>query len=292
LTGTVPTVHADEPAAVAETNTFPSVAEVIGGRTFDSKTEEDVYFLRAIHDRYAAHWSELVEANVTLNDYVLNAAKLERFIDELGEAMQGRDDAVARTNLAMITGDPTFYANTNAYNAELEQAAARALIELGPTGGKALAATFNVDHYRSDPGSLEDLADAIGQAQPADSEFTNVLAAAAFDFSTGNGAIYPRCTTAMVKNLLALKGGAVAVRAHLKIDEVLGNPGRFQAVMDGIAAAQAKELAPDLTELETKVKARLADPTLLENGYKDDLRELDRRITQTLATVSPPATGR
>jgi hypothetical protein len=264
------------------------VAEVIGGRTFDTRTDEDIYFLQAIHDRYAPHWPDLVEANFTVNDYVLSPDKMLRFINELGEAMRGRDDPAACTNLAMITGDATFYANTNVYHPEILQAAARALIKLGPAGRKALAATFTESHYRGDPGSLEDLADAIGGERPAGSEFTGALAATAFEFGTSSGAIYPRCITAAVKDLLYLAEGPDAVRAHLKIEEVLANPGRFQAVVDGIAAADAKALSTNLVALQIKVRARLADSTLLPGGYRDDLQELEVRIERTLAGFGKP----
>ncbi|HEX9048491.1 MAG TPA: hypothetical protein VF988_15795, partial [Verrucomicrobiae bacterium] len=79
------------------TNTFPTVPEVLGGQTFDTLTERDVYFMRAIHDRYASHWSELLEANLTVKDYTLAPDKLQRFIDELGEAMRDRNDLPACT---------------------------------------------------------------------------------------------------------------------------------------------------------------------------------------------------
>ena len=198
------------------TNAFPSVAEVIGARTFDSAKDEDIFFLRAIHDRYNVYWPELLGANITVNDYVLSPDKLLRFVDELGEAMRDRNDAAACTNLAAVVGDPAFYANGTTDRPDILRAAARALIKIGPDGRKALASAFTENHYRSDPASLEELADVIGEEPPAGSEFSGALAATAFEFSTTNGAYYPRCTTTAVTNLLRLGDGLAVVRAHLK----------------------------------------------------------------------------
>lgn len=280
-----PDAAAGVSAPVAETNRFPSVGEVLGGRTFETFTEQDVYFLRAIHDRYPAQWPNLLAANITINDYLLSPEKLQRFVDELGEAMAGRNDSAACTNLAIITGDATFYANANTYHPEILQAAARALIRIGPEGGKALASTFTESHYGADPGSLEDLADAIGGEHPAGSEFVKVLAATAFDFATTNGSYYPRCTTTAVKNLLRLKEGPAAVRAHLRIEDILGNPGRFQAVLDGIAAGQAGQLATNLVAIQAQVRVKLADLKNSPGGYRDDLQELAVRIGRTLTSL-------
>jgi hypothetical protein len=272
----------------AETNRFPSAAEVLGGRTFETFTEQDVYFLRAIHDRYPAQWPDLLTANITLKDYLLSPEKLQRFVNELGEAMAGRNDLAACTNLAMLTGDATFYANANTYHPEILQAAARALIRIGPEGSKALASAFTESHYDTDPGSLEDLADAIGGEHPADPDFVRVLAATAFDFATTNGSYYPRCTTAAVKNLLCLKDGLVTVRAHLRTEEMLGNPGRFQAVMDGIAAGQARQLATNLVAVQAPIRVKLEGLTNSPGGYRDDLQELSSRIGRTLTGFEKP----
>src|SRR5579863_9252686 len=100
---------ADAPESTAITNGFPSVPEVLGGKMFENETEQDVYFLQAIHDRYASHWPDLLRANITLTDYTLSPEKLLRFVNELGEAMRGQNDAIACTNLALITSDPSFY---------------------------------------------------------------------------------------------------------------------------------------------------------------------------------------
>jgi hypothetical protein len=130
------------------------------------------------------------------------------------------------------------------------------------------------------------LADVIGQERPADPACVQALAATAFDFSTVSGAIYPRCTLTAVKNLLSLTHGISAVQSHLTIEKLLENPGRFQSVMDGIAAARASDLATNLTALQIQVRERLADHALLAGGYRDDLQELDARMTSTLATLS------
>lgn len=287
-----PNCPANQPDPPVATNTFPTVPEVLGGRTFENFTEQDIYFLQAIHDRYPSHWSDLLQANITLNDYVLSPEKLLRFVNELGDAMRGRNDPTACTNLALITTDPSFYTNTDIYRPEILQAAARALIKIGPNGRKALTASFTENHYRNDPGSLEDLADTIGEDRPAGSEFVGPLSATAFNFTTTNGGIYPRCTTAAVKNLLCLTEGPSAVRAHLKIEEVLNNPGRFQAVMDGIAAAHASELGTNLIAIQAEVRAKLATIANSPGGYRDDLQELAAGIQRTLADFGKARTSK
>ena len=158
---------ADEPNQDAGTNRFPSAAEVLGSQTFDNSTEQNIYFLRAIRDRYNSRWSDLLDANISLQEYILSPEKLERFVDELGDAMRDRNDSVACSNLVLIAGDPAFYADTNNYHVEILQAAARALIKIGPAGRKALASCFTETHYRTDSGSLEDLSDVIGEERPA-----------------------------------------------------------------------------------------------------------------------------
>ena len=275
--------QAVEPTQPAVTNTFPTVPEVLGGMTFENRTEQDIFFLRAIHDRYASHWPDLIAANVTLNDFVLSPEKLLRFVNELGEAMRGRDDPASVTNLAQIVCDPAFYANTNVNRPEILQAATRALIKLGPDGQKLLASAFTEDHYRSDPASLEVLADAIGGERPGDPEFVAVLTATVFNFNTTNGAFYPRCATTAVKNLLRLDGGPAAVQAHLKIEEVLNNPALFQSVVDGIAGAHASGLSANLAALQAPVRTKLAALAGSPGGYRDDLQELDGRLGRSLA---------
>jgi hypothetical protein len=274
---------ANDPEPAAGTNGFPSVPEVLGGKTFENQTGQDIYFLRAIHDRYASYWPDLLGANVTLTDYVLAPEKLLRFVNELGEAMRDRNDAVACTNLALITSDPSFYANTDASHPEILKEAARALIKIGPAGRNALASAFSAAHYGKDPASLEVLAEAIGEEKPGDAEFVQVLSTTAFDFATTNGSFYPRCITAAVKNLLCLSGGPPAVQAHLKEAEMFENPGRFQAVVDGIAAAHASQLTTNLLLIQPKIEAKLAGLANSPGGYRDDLQELNRIIKRTVA---------
>jgi hypothetical protein len=283
---------ADEPESVPETNKFPSVAEVIGGQTFENDTEQDIYFLRAIHDRYHSHWSDLLEANITLQDFALSPEKLLRFVNELGEAMLDRNDPAACANLALITGDPSFYANTNVNRPEIIQAAARALIKIGLDGRKSLAASITENHYRTDPGSLEDIADVIGEARPEGTEFVGPLTAMAFKFTASNGGSYPHCTTAAVKNLLCLNNGLSAVRQHLKIEEVSNSPGRFQAVMDGIAAAHTSELQANLVVIQKEIQARLTGLAKMPGGYRDDLQELEAKVEQTLANLQNSGTNK
>jgi hypothetical protein len=274
---------ADEPNPGDATNTFPTVPEVLGGRTFENFTEQDIFFLQAIHDRYRSHWTDLLAANLTLSDYVLSPGKQLRFVNELGEAMRGRNDLAACTNLAQLVCDPAFYANTNVSRPEILRATAQALIKIGPDGRKALASSFTENHYRSDPASLEVLADAIGAERPGDPEFVTVLSATAFKFSTTTGAFYPRCAAAATKNLLCLSDGSAAVRAHLRMEEVLGNPGLFQAVVEGMAGAHASELSTNLISLQVEVRKKLAALPNSPGGYRDDLQELDVCIGRALA---------
>lgn len=276
---------AGEADGVTSTNAFPSVAEVIGSQTFENHTEEDIYFLRAIHDRYSSRWPDLLNANITLADYVVSPEKLERFVNELGDAMRDRNDPVACTNLAMVTGDPAFYAD-NVYNSGLVQAAARALIKIGPEGRKVLAAAFTENHYRANPQSLEDLAEVIGQTQPAGPEFISPLVAMAFDFTITNGGFYPHCTTTAVKNLLHLAGGPAAVQSHLKIEEIFNNPDRYQSVMDGIAATGASELATNLAAIQVQVQTRITALAKSPGGYRDDLQDLVTHIGQALTSLA------
>lgn len=276
--------HAGEPEQSAATNTFPSVPEVLGGKTFENTTDQDIYFLQGIHDRYASHWQELLEANITLNDFVLAPEKLSRFVNELGEAMKGRNDLAACTNLAVIVNDPSFYANSTVNHPEILKIAALALIKIGPDGRKALAGAFTVDHYRNDPSSLEALADAIGGARPAEPEFMEALAATAFDFATTNGGYYPHCISLTVNDLLLLSGGVAAVRGHLKEKDMLENPGRFEAVVDGIGEAHVGELAKELSAVLPRIEARLAELANSPGGYREDLRGLEAAIKKVAGT--------
>src|SRR5215831_15971169 len=115
-------------AAVDGTNSFPSPNEIFQGRAFTNKFERDVFFLRKIRESYPMHWAPLLEANVTIADYVVAPDKLLRFVEELGAATANTDDATAVTNLAAINADPEFYANTNASRPEIDSAAALALM--------------------------------------------------------------------------------------------------------------------------------------------------------------------
>jgi hypothetical protein len=275
----------------AKTNSFPTVSEVFEGRTFSNQFERGVFFLQAIHDRYASHWPALLDANITEQDFIESPAKLLRFVNELGAAMRDRNDPVAATNLALITSDRRFFTDINAYRPEIVRAAAQALIEIGPNGRKALALSFSESHYRDDPESLEELAKVVGEEQPADPDLVVALAATAFDFSTTNGGIYPRCTTEAVKNLLRLPEGDGVVRTHLNAGEMFGNPVRFQAIVDGIASAHAADLAADLTAVDAKIKAKLAVLKNSPGDYRDALEDLDGRIGKTVENFAPSKHG-
>jgi hypothetical protein len=270
------------------TNSFPALADVFQGRQFANKLERDVFFLRAIHDRYPDQWPALLEANITVDDYVQSPDKLLRFINELAIAMRDRDDSASCSNLARVFSDRDFFADTNAYRPELLQASARALMQIGPAGRKALAAAFNQDHYRADPGSLEDLAKVISKERPADAELARALATTAFDFNTAGGGTYPRCTTEMVKDLLSLPDGAATIKPYLTTNGTIHDPARFQAVIDGIAAAHNAELATSLAALNSSVSAKLATLTNSPGDYRNDLLDLHSRIENTLAAFANP----
>jgi len=267
----------------ADQGSFPEVSEVLQGRQFATRFEREVFFLRRVREGYPAHWSPLLAANITVKDYVQAPAKLLRFVEALGAATAGTDDRAASTNLAAITSDSVFYANTNAYRPEILRAAASALIEIGPSGRRALADSFNERHYHVDAESLAEIAGVVGKSGVSDPRLASALAATAFKFTATNGGFYPRCTEQAVKNLSRLPESAAVSAAHLNAKEVLNDPGRFQAVVDGLAAARAVMLATNLVSLEHEVAAKLASLTNSPGLYRDELYNLDVRIRQTLS---------
>jgi hypothetical protein len=279
---------ADDPAQPATTNSFPTPAEVFQGHTFPDKFERDVFFLRTIHGRYPSHWAELLEANISLEEYVRSPTKLLQFVNELGVAMTGRDDPATVTNLALIISDERFFTNADAYHPEILRAAAQALIKLGPNGRHALAAAFSESHYRNDPESLEDLAKTIGAERPADPVLAKALAATAFDFSTTNGGSYPRCTTEAVKNLLCLPEGVVEVRAHLTTNEIFADPERFQAAIDGMESINVPDLLTNLTAMNAEVRTKLVTLTNHPGDYRTALEGLDERMRGEIEILAPP----
>jgi hypothetical protein len=273
--------------AAAGKSPFPEVSEVLQGRQFATRFEREVFFLRRMRENYPAHWSPLLGANITVNDYVQAPAKLLRFVQALGAAAAGTDDRAASTNLAAITSDPVFYANTNAYRPEILRAAASALIEIGPGGRRALADSFTEHHYRIDPQSLAEVAEVVGKSGVADSRLAAALVATAFTFTAANGGFYPRCTEQAVRNLLRLPEGAAASAVHLNAKEVLDDPGRFEAVVDGVAAARAVVLATNLVVLDHEVAAKLSSLTNSPGLYRDELSSLQVRIRQTVSQFQP-----
>ena len=268
-------------------SSFPEVSEVLQGRQFATRFEREVFFLRRVRESYPAHWSPLLGANITVNDYVQAPAKLLRFVQALGAAAAGTDDRAASTNLAAITSDPVYYANTNAYRPEILRAAASAMIEIGPSGRRALADSFTEHHYRIDPESLADIAEVVGKSGVSDSRMAAALAATAFTFAATNGGFYPRCTEQAVRNLLRLPEGAAMAATHLNAKEVLADPGRFQAVVDGLAAARAIALATNLVALEREVAAKLSSLTNSPGLYRDELSNLHVRIRRTVSQFHP-----
>jgi hypothetical protein len=268
------------------TNSFPSINEVLQGRVFENKFERDVFFLRAVRERYPADWPSLVGANIIISDYVQAPDKLARFVEELGTAMAASDDVVAVTNLASVISDPAFYANPDAYRPEILRATALALIRIGPHGRKELANSFNDNHYRTDATSLEVLADAIGESAVSDSKLIEALAATAFSLTATNGGYYPRCSRTVARNLLRLPQGNSAIGTHLTAKQIFNDPGRFQPVLDAIGEARATQLTTNLVEIAHEVAAKLEVLKASPGAYRDDLLELQVRVKKTIDDLS------
>jgi len=274
--------HGSAPPANGSTNAFPDLNEVFQGRAFKTTAERDVFFLRRIREAYPEHWGALLGANIIVSDYVQAPEKLLRFVEALGTALAGTDDLTASTCLAAITSDPAFHANTNAYRPEILRAAAGALIKIGPKGRQALADSFSEGHYRTDSVSLEVLAEAVGEAGVSDARLTAALDATAFRFTATNGGCYPRCTKQVTRNLLCLPGGMGAVATHLKAKEVFNDPGRLQAVVEGIASARAVGLATNLVEVAREVAAKLDALAGSPGVYRDALLEYQASGRRTI----------
>jgi hypothetical protein len=270
-------------------NSFPTPNEIFRGRTFSSKSERDVFFLRTVHQSYPMHWAPLLEANITVTDYVLAPDKLQRFIEELGTAMAGTEDITTITNLAAVTSDPVYYANTNVSRPEILRAASTALIKTGPRGAQALASSFSEAHYRTDSASLEVLADAVGLSGTADAKLTDALAATVFTFTATNGGSYPGCAREVTKSLLRLPGGPATVRTHLNAEEIFHDPGRFQAVVDGIGGGRGFQLSTNLVEMSDAIAAKAKQLSGSPGPYLDDLTELQRGVEKAIAQLRDEA---
>jgi hypothetical protein len=72
------------------------------------------------------------------------------------------------------------------------------------------------------------------------------------------------------------------VQARFTAERVLDNPGRFQAVVDGIAAARAIGLRTNLVALQTVVSGRLMALSNSPGAYREDLKQLETRIKRTV----------
>ena len=269
-------------AAGGETNSFPDLNEVFQGRAFTNEFDRDVFFLRQVRERYPAYWPSLLAANVTPGNYVVDPPKLRRFVNELGAAAAGTDDAAAVASLSAVISNPDFY--TNASQPEVQEAVVSSLGKIGPGGVRALADVFSQTHYRTDPErASKAVADAIGKAGISDANvdrrrWRRRLA----PLTASNGGSYPRGTRTAVKNLLGLTNGAAALRPHLNTNEVFLDPGRFQPVVDGIAEARADSLTTNLEELMVGVKVKLARQSPGANPYRDDLADLQKRLAETI----------
>jgi hypothetical protein len=159
------------------------------------------------------------------------------------------------------------------------------LIQIGPSGRRALADSFNKHHYRIDSDSLAEIAEVVGKSGVSDSRLAAALVATAFTFTATNGGFYPRCNERAVRNLLRLPESAAVSAAHLNAKEVLDNPGRFQAVVEGLAAARAGVLATNLVALELEVAAKLSSLTNSPGLYRDELYNLHIRIRQAVSVA-------
>jgi hypothetical protein len=277
-----------EPANSTGTNSFPDLNEVFQGRIFENKFDREVFFLRRIREHYPAYWPSLLGANIIATDYEQTPEKLLHFIQELGVAMQTSDDLCAITNLATITSDPAFYANTNAYRLEIQRATAEALLKIGARGAQALAESFSESHYCTDTTSLEVLADVVGKSRVPASKLAQALATTAFTFTATNGGYYPRCTTVSTRNLLLLTDGASIVGIHFNTNEVFADPGRFQAVVDGIAEAHAAVLSTNLAQIATQAAVKLDSLAGTPSPYRDDLQALLTRIRKVIEQLKTP----
>jgi hypothetical protein len=270
------------PEESVPTNSFPNINEIFQGRMFASKFDRDVFFLKTIRESYPAQWAPLLGANILESDYVLAPDKLQKFVEELGAAVEGTGDLVAVTNLAVITSEPSFYANTNAVRPGILRAAARALIGIGPSGRQVLADSFSESHYRLDRESLEIFGDAAGESGVSDPRLTTALAATAFTFTATNGGYYSECTRKTVVNLLRLPGGTGVVRSHLNEKEIFDNPGRFQDVVDAIVEARVVPLYNDLGKIAPAVDSKLKSLPASADPYRKELSELKARISDAL----------
>jgi hypothetical protein len=270
------------PSSEDEGNSFPDANEILKGRIFRSTFERDVFFLRKIYENYAQQWPPLLEANIVVKDYVQSPDKLQRFIEELGAAMQGADDLPAITNLAAITSNPEFYANTNAYRPEILRAAGSSLIKIGPKARQALAASFNEFHYRTDTASLGILAETVGKSGILDTNLSAALAATAFTFTATNGGSYPGLTRDVITNLLSIPDGTSMVASYFTPAQLFKDPGRFQAVVDGVAAAHAAGLTPNLNETSEQVTGKLKALPTNPSPYREDLLELQEHIKRAI----------
>ncbi len=277
LFGSAQSVRADD------TNGFPDPAEVLQGRVFTNGFERDVFFLSQIRQKYSAYWPSLLTANITPGGYVVAPEKLQRFITEVGASSANTDDAFARASIASVITNADFYTNTS--QAEVLRAVVSSLDEIGPKGRLALAGAFEQNHYRTDPESLEALAEVIGKSGLSDPDISDALAATAFSFTAANGGSYPRCTKTAVVNLLSLTNGAAILGPHLNTNEVFRDPGRFQAVVDGIAEAHAKTLVKRLETMSVDVKAKISTQAPDPNPYRDDLADLETRLRRTIEVL-------
>ena len=273
------------PLETGSSNAFPEVSEVLQGRVFTNKFERDVFFLRAVRERYPAYWPSVLRANIVVNDYVVAPGALLRFVEELGTAMTGTDDLVTITNLAAVTSNPIFYANADAYRPDIVRAAALALIRVGPRGRQELANSLSETHYRTDVSSLEVIAGAIGESGASDSRLIAALTAAAFSLTATNGGSYPRCTKETVKSLLRFPDGVLAVGANLNAKQVFDDPGRFQAVVDGIAEARVTRLTTNLVEVASAVTKKLDALNVAPGPYRDELLELQARLKKAMGEL-------
>jgi hypothetical protein len=279
------------PLSDEETNSFPDAKEILRGHIFRTKFDRDVYFLRNIRQEHSEFWPSLLKENIVVKDYVQSPDKLLQFVLELTVVVERTDDSSAITNLMAITSDSAFYANTNAYHPEILRAAGTALAKTGPKARKALADAFNEEHYRTDPVSLSILAETIGKTGISDPYLCGALAATAFTLTTTNGGSYPGCTKDATFNLLSFPDGPSLVRRYLTRTQLFKDPGRFQAIIDGIVAAKPVGLVTNLMELGAIVDEKLGTLPSKPDPYRDDLLDLQVRIKRAIEQLRQARNG-
>jgi hypothetical protein len=84
---------------------------------------------------------------------------------------------------------------------------------------------------------------------------------------------------------LRLPGGPAAVRTHLNSEEIFRDPGRFQAVVDGVGIGRGVQLSTNLVEMSGAITAKAKQLSGSPGPYLDDLTELQRGVEKAIAQL-------